>query len=190
MITKKRVNAKEQKELLAKVLNECYGKENVICKQNGNKEVDFEWGNIKESTKTEYSEIYNALCDYRGYTEFAKPGKIKCDYFISSGDKIIIEYDEEQHFTKARSITFEHYPNNFKIRFDKDKWKELCEQLDRHDNVPAYRDEQRAFRDAIRDIEADKNKYKLFRIYNGQYDFNDEKDLAAFWYDLKVAICK
>jgi hypothetical protein len=188
MITRKKVNAKEQKELLAKILNDIYTKDKVICKQNGNREVDFEWGNIKESTKIEYRDIYNALCNYRGYTEFAKPGKIKCDYVIS--DKIIIEYDEEQHFTKARSITFEYYPKDFKFLFDQNKWKELCDQLNRHDNDPVYRDEQRAFRDAIRDIEAEKNNYKLFRIYNGQYDFNDEKDISDFWYDLKVAISK
>lgn len=191
MVTRKKVNAKKQKVLLAEVLNNIYSKENVICKQNENKEVDFEWGNIKESTKIDHSEIYNSLCEYRGYTDFAKPGKIKCDFFINGSDqKIIIEYDEEQHFSKARSITFDHYPLNVKIRFDKNKWKELSDQLNRHDNDPVYRDEQRAFRDAIRDIEADKNGYILFRIYNGQYDFSAEEDVSKFMFDLKTAISK
>ncbi len=186
-----KLNAKVQKELLAKELNKFFGEENVICKQNGNTEVDFEWGNIKEDTKVKYSEIYDALCDYRGHTEFAKPGKIKCDYVIGiDTNKIIIEYDEDQHFTKARELTFNHYPKDVKIRFDKDVWIERCRNLNRHDNDPVYRDEQRAFRDAIRDIEAFKNGYVLFRVYNGQYDFSNEEDITKFFWNLKTAICK
>ncbi len=184
-----KLNAKKQKELLAGALNQCYGKENVICKQNGNTEVDFDWGNIKEDTKVKYNDIYNALCDYRGHTEFAKPGKIKCDFVIGiNTNKIIIEYDEDQHFTKAREITFIHYPSSAKTRYNKNEWINRCYVLDRHDNDPVYRDEQRAFRDAVRDIEADANGYKLFRIYNGQYDFSNPLDVSCFFEDLETAI--
>lgn len=183
-----RLNAKEQKELLAKLLNKFYPNK-VNCKQNGNTEIDFEWGNIKSDTKEKYSEIYNALRDYRGYTEFAKPGKIKCDYVIEC-IKTIIEYDEDQHFTKAREITFNHYPQDVETTFDKEVWIERCVRLNRHDNDPLYRDEQRAFRDAIRDIEAYKNGYKLFRVYNGEYDFSKEEDVDKFILDFKTAISK
>ena len=186
-----KLNAKIQKELLAIALNKHFGVDNVICKQNGNTEVDFEWGNIKKETKDIYNNIYQALCDYRGNNEFSKPGKIKCDFVVGiETNKIIIEYDEEQHFTKAREITFSYYPEGIKIYFNKNTWITLCNKLNRHDNNPIYRDEQRAFRDAIRDIESYKNGYVLFRVYNGQYDFSNETDVNKFFNDLHNVISK
>ena len=75
----------------------------------------------------------------------------KIDYFIPSGG-LIIEFDESQHFTKPREITFNHYPNNIEIGFSKEKWTSLCQKLNKKDNDPPYRDEQRAWYDVVRDF--------------------------------------
>ncbi len=37
-----------------------------------------------------------------------------------------------------------------------------------------YRDEKRALYDSIRDNVAEKNGYKLVRLYHGQIDFDDK----------------
>lgn len=86
--------------------------------------------------------------------------------------KIIIEYDENQHFTEARKITLENYPKNIKVYFDKDYWIEQCKKINAKDNDPPDRDEKRAYYDSVRDIEAFKNGYKLIRIKHVDFDYS------------------
>ena len=100
------------------------------------------------------------LKDYRGYTPFNRNGKIKFDFVIDDC-KLIIEYDERQHFSIPRKISLENYPSDIKLFYNKDEWINRCEEIHAQDNDPIYRDEQRAYRDSIRDIEAYKNGYKL-----------------------------
>ncbi len=72
------------------------------------------------------SKIYRSIQDYRGFTDFVKAQKLpNVDYFIHSL-KIIIEFDETQHFTKPRAISLSHYPPYLKLGFDKDKWQKRC----------------------------------------------------------------
>jgi hypothetical protein len=97
-------------------------------------------------------QIYDELKQYRGFEHFVKATKLpRVDYFIPSRG-LIIEYDESQHFTKPREITFSHYPDNLTVGFPVDKWKSLCQKLNKKDNDPPYRDEQRAWYDAVRDF--------------------------------------
>jgi hypothetical protein len=63
----------------------------------------------------------------------------------------ILEFDESQHFTSARKITLELYPD-LTLGFDRRKWIELCLSIDAKDNSPPYRDEQRAWYDTLRDF--------------------------------------
>ena len=65
---------------------------------------------------------------------------------------MIIEYDERQHFTEQRAKSLAYYPSNRNLGFDKDKWREACENIKATDKDPLYRDEQRAFYDSVRDI--------------------------------------
>lgn len=44
------------------------------------------------------------------------------------------------------------YPKKLRIGFDKDKWIERCKSLNRKDNDPPFRDEQRAWYDTLRDF--------------------------------------
>lgn len=177
------MNEKEQKILLANLLNDEYGISNVRCKENkqvnGNGEVSFEWSNITTNTIIEYRDLYEALRNYRGHTEFVKVNRIKYDYVIN-GTNIVIEYDENQHFTTLRKMTFDYYPNDIILNYDRELWKARCERLNMHDNNPPCRDEQRAFRDAIRDIASFRNGYKLVRIYHGEYDFSKQEDKDRF----------
>lgn len=96
--------------------------------------------------------IYHALQEYREHTNFVNKDKLPaCDFFVSY-PATIIEYDERQHFTRAREITLSLYPKDIEIQYDIDKWKSLCRSIAAKDNDPAYRDEQRAWYDTLRDF--------------------------------------
>lgn len=96
--------------------------------------------------------------------------------FVSEKQKIIIEYDERQHFTKQRYLALQGYSKEICLHYDKKYWKELCMQINAKMNkkVDPLRDEKRALYDSIRDITAYKNGYTLFRIFHGQIDFSKD----------------
>jgi len=97
-------------------------------------------------------DIYNALKEYRGFIHFVKSLKLsRVDYFIPD-EKLIVEFDESQHFTKPRDIALSFYPYNEEYGFSVQKWRMLCQRLDKRDNDPPYRDEQRAWYDTLRDF--------------------------------------
>jgi hypothetical protein len=103
---------------------------------------------IFESLKT----IHDALIEHRGFDRFVKSRKLpRVDFFIPD-KKIIIEFDESQHFTKPRDVALGLYPRGKKYGFFVEKWRVLCEKLNRRDNDPLYRDEQRAWYDTLRDL--------------------------------------
>ncbi len=119
-------------------------------------------------------EIYDNLKAMRNYSGFSNPGyKLACDFFIPTKN-VIIEYDERQHFTEQRAKSLAYYPSNLNLRFDKDKWREACENIKATDNDPLYRDEQRAFYDSVRDISAARNGVPLIRIKHGDYDWESK----------------
>src|SRR5207248_5209290 len=63
-----------------------------------------------------------------------------------------VEFDERQHFTPLRAISLRSYPVSANMGFSKERWIQLCDQIQAGDNSPIYRDEQRAFYDSVRDI--------------------------------------
>jgi hypothetical protein len=96
--------------------------------------------------------IYHALQQHRGFKDFVKRRSLgKVDYFLPNRH-LGIEFDESQHFTAPRRLTLELYPSELTLSFDRQRWEGLCKQLDRHDNSPKYRDEQRAWLDVLRDF--------------------------------------
>jgi hypothetical protein len=89
--------------------------------------------------------IYKSLQEYRGFTEFVKAKNLpKVDFFVHK-HKIIVEFDESQHFTKPRAISLSKYPDYLSLGFDKNRWIKRCNDLNRRDNDPPFRDEQRAW---------------------------------------------
>lgn len=96
--------------------------------------------------------IYQELGDFRGYREFVKVDNLPAvDYFLPK-QGIIVEFDELQHFTRPRLITLSSYPDGLKLGFDRNKWIKLAIQLNKRDNDPPFRDEQRAWYDTLRDF--------------------------------------
>jgi hypothetical protein len=74
-----------------------------------------------------------------------------CDYYIPE-QKLIVEFDENQHFTRPRLITLSFYPGNLKLGFALERWKDLCRRIDAMDDTPIDRDERRAWYDVLRDL--------------------------------------
>jgi hypothetical protein len=98
--------------------------------------------------------IHQALQDYRGHHSFARAVQLPAvDYYVPRPG-LVVEFDESQHFTRARLISLIYYPSSLSLGYDRDRWMDLARQLDRHDNDPAYRDEQRAWYDTLRDFSA------------------------------------
>lgn len=96
--------------------------------------------------------ILRRLQAYRGYGDFVRSKKLaRVDYFIPSA-RLVVEFDESQHFTAPRAISLGLYPRSPRIRFDVSRWIELCETLNKTDSDPPYRPEQRAWYDALRDF--------------------------------------
>lgn len=96
--------------------------------------------------------VYQALQSHRGYDVFVKAKKLpRVDFYIPN-ERIIIEFDESQHFTEPRKIALRLYPQKYKYGYSVDRWQKLCQELNKRDNDPPYRDEQRAWYDTLRDF--------------------------------------
>jgi hypothetical protein len=96
--------------------------------------------------------IYEALQKIRGFDQFVRAKRLpRVDFFVP-GRNLIIEFDESQHFTRARDIALSLYPGRQEFGFPVKKWRALCQTLDKRDNDPPYRDEQRAWYDTLRDF--------------------------------------
>lgn len=134
--------------------------------------------------------IHDALTKINGYKNFVRINNLqRCDFYIPK-DKRIVELDEYQHFTKARSIALSNYPSKLKLGYDKRMYKSICEAKNQHDNDKdcIFRDEQRAWYDTIRDFLPLLSKEILkptIRIPIGLFDWcslspNSKKDVELF----------
>jgi hypothetical protein len=74
-----------------------------------------------------------------------------CDFFISA-PPFIVEFDESQHFSRARLITLSLYPETIPLGFSPARWQKLCSEIDARDDQPIDRDERRAWYDTLRDL--------------------------------------
>jgi hypothetical protein len=97
------------------------------------------------------NDIYSALQNHRGFTGFVRAAYVDVDFFLPE-QKMIVEFDESQHFTKPRKIALSNYPSDLNIRFSRDTWMKHCDDIQAYDNDPPYRDEQRAWYDTLRDF--------------------------------------
>lgn len=156
----------EQKNALQLILNKMFDGD-IVC------EKTFSWMRTPDKIEDEYETLYKRLTEYRGDTAFAKKNvTLRCDFVIES-KKLIIEYDERQHFSEARRISLEAYPD-VSLCFDRNLWIKACSDIQAKDGQPSNRDEIRAYYDSTRDIEASKHGYTLVRIMHGQVDFQKE----------------
>jgi hypothetical protein len=96
--------------------------------------------------------IHNGLSSYRGHSSFVKANRLpKVDYYLPLF-RTVVEFDESQHFTRPRFVSLSLYPSGLMLGYDRQRWMELSRQLDKKDNDPPYRDEQRAWYDTLRDF--------------------------------------
>lgn len=124
------------------------------------------------------SEIYTALQDHRGFTDFVRASFVDVDFFLPE-QNMIVEFDESQHFTEPRRIALSHYPSDLKTGFSRECWMKHCDETRAYDNDPPFRDEQRAWYDTLRDfIPAIKGFWPTVRLYSREMEWcklNPEK---------------
>lgn len=145
----------------------------ILKKQYGAVEEEFKFDEIKvpdlinrESIDSDLLRILNAIEGHRNITISGRKNyKLRCDYYLPAG-KLIVEFDERQHFTPLRATSLQSYPPDTSLGFKKARWIQLSNRIQAGDNSPIYRDEQRAFYDSIRDIIAPKIGLKpVVRIF-------------------------
>jgi very-short-patch-repair endonuclease len=164
----KKLNVVSQKNALQRLFQKHFGHIETEKKFDWLKTPDH--NNLPE----EYKEIVSSLSKYRNHYGFQKSNyHLLCDIVLDE-QRLIIEYDENQHFTKARKITLENYHKNVQLNYSKTEWIEACDKINSKDNNPIDRDEKRAYYDSVRDIEAFKNGYLLLRIKHGDIDWEAE----------------
>jgi hypothetical protein len=132
--------------------------------------------------------IYNSLMDYEGCEDFIRKKTLfDSDLYIPS-EKILIETDELQHFSEARLVALNKYPEGFECEYNFKAYKRMCEKVNSKGLSRKKRNVQRAWYDTIRDflpvICPDKVK-NVVRIPLGGYkwcDLSHKKkfDIAAF----------
>ncbi len=175
---------KECKQRVFEMLGKIYGKENVF--ENYNIQLPSKVEEFKaNSLSDDLDSIYKNLQNYRGYEDFVRAKKLpNVDYFVKN--QFILEFDESQHFTKPRLIALENYPSKLSLGYKKEKWLELCERLNKKDNDPPFRDEQRAWYDTLRDFAPIFLNIKpTVRLFAADYawcslDVNKREDIEEF----------
>jgi hypothetical protein len=116
--------------------------------------------------------IRAALCDLRGHGDFIKSALVPpCDYYMPE-QKLIVEFDESQHFSRPRLISLSLYPDDLKFGFSLARWKALCRRIDAVDDTPTDRDERRAWYDTVRDLVPIIYGFKpTVRLYASAYEW-------------------
>lgn len=139
----------ECKQTIGEILEQTYGEVKRNYKfQIGTSPSEFNDKKYGEGLK----KIFEALQEHRGFRDFIKAKTLpNCDFFVPNPG-FVLEFDETQHFTSARKLALELYPEELKLGFDRKKWIELCNKIHARDNDPPYRDEQRAWYDTLRDF--------------------------------------
>ena len=158
-----------QKKALLELLKTRFGTVEV--------EANFSWLVVPcmEEIKEPLRAIHSALQNMRGFSDFAKAGRLlRCDFFIPH-EQLIVEYDERQHFTIQRAKALDLYPADLSLAFDRQAWITACNSIRATDPNPPYRDEQRAYYDSLRDILSEQNGHRLVRIRQGDFDWTGSR---------------
>ena len=130
--------------------------------------------------------IRAALAAWRGHRDFIKSAQVPpCDFYVLD-PPFILEFDESQHFSRARAIALDHYPDTLSLGFSVSRWLELCRNINAVDDHPVDRDERRAWYDTLRDLVPLVNGLNpTVRLYAGDYQWcslepNDCRHRALF----------
>jgi len=174
---------KDCKQHVLELLMNIFGE----VKQNYNLNLPSQPESYIDSTYYPYlKNIYISLQSYRGYKKFVFSKKLPNIDFYLVRHQLNVEFDESQHFTIPRKIALMGYPKELKLGFDQNKWIDLCQRLNRKDNDPIYRDEQRAWYDTLRDFAPSILNHKpIIRLYAKDHiwcdlDPEEESDQEKF----------
>jgi hypothetical protein len=155
------------KERVGQMLTVLYG----VCRVN----YAFSWSAKPEDyAPTPIGQTLEAiragLGDLRGHRNFIKSTLVPpCDYYMPE-HRLIVEFDESQHFTRPRLVSLSLYPGNLKLGFPLARWSDLCRRIDAMDDKPIDRDERRAWYDALRDLVPTIHGFEpTRRLYAGDY---------------------
>ena len=155
------------KQRVGEMLKAIYGG----CQQN----YSFGWSAsprdyAKTPIGTTLERIQSSLENFRGHGDFIKSPLVPpCDYYVSA-PPFILEFDENQHFSRPRLIALSLYPDDLKLGFSVADWRDLCHGLDARDDEPFDRDERRAWYDTLRDLVPTVYGFApTARLYGGAY---------------------
>lgn len=155
------------KRRVAEMLEAIYGD----CQQN----YSFGWSAsprdyAKTPIGTTLDRIQSSLENFRGHGDFIKSPLVPpCDYYVSA-PPFILEFDENQHFSRPRLIALSLYPDDLKLGFSVADWRDLCRGLEARDDEPFDRDERRAWYDTLRDLVPTVYGFApTARLYGGAY---------------------
>lgn len=112
--------------------------------------------------------------------ELKMPGRVSMefDFYIPSLN-LAIEFDERQHFSLERAVSLAVYKGRVPMSFDVAEWMGRCQAVKAVDTDPIWRDWQRAYRDAIRDVRAARHGVRLVRYrHDAMPTLDDIKALA------------
>ena len=135
------------REMLERIYGECHVNHQFGWRADLPGYVDTPIGGILQN-------VAKAVQSYRGYgvDDFVKNPKLSgCDFWVPDPG-FIVEFDEGQHFTHPRKLALSAYANDSPLGFSAKRWITLCEEKNRKDSNPVYRDEQRAWYDTLRDL--------------------------------------
>ena len=125
---------------------------------------------------TDVGETLQRICDalgaLRGHCDFIKSSQMPpCDYFVAE-PPFIVEFDENQHFSRPRLATLANYPQTIAVGFSIQRWQNLCRGIDAVDDTPIDRDERRAWYDSLRDLlPLVHGFWPTRRLYAGDFQF-------------------
>ncbi len=153
------------RELLTAIYGECRVNQSFPWSAQPEDYANTPIGNLLE-------QIRAALADLRGHRDFIRSAQIPpCDYFIPD-PPFILEFDESQHFSRARLVSLSLYPDNMEQGFALAHWKELCRKIDAQDDTPVDRDERRAWYDTLRDLVPIVHSFKpTARIFSEAFEW-------------------
>lgn len=116
--------------------------------------------------------IFSSLKSFRGHEDFVRSASLpRVDFFVPNPG-FIVEFDESQHFTACRKESLLKYPDGLRVGYEVKRWIRLCEEIGARDNDPPFRDEQRAWYDALRDfLPTIKNFAPTVRLFSSDMEW-------------------
>ncbi|MBP9150639.1 MAG: hypothetical protein KBF73_00005 [Flavobacteriales bacterium] len=142
----------------------------TVLGEIGEHNKKFEWF-INKHTKEDFGSsfssidrVFQSLNGDANANQTKRTTGLECDAYFGGEFNFIFEFDEFQHFSSARLRTFDSYPNELRLNFDKEEWKRACtihkNRADKYRrsktttdfNFDGGRTAQRAYLDCFRDL--------------------------------------